>query len=212
MRVSLAIVAIAALVAVPAAAGHGGGGSRGYTSTVTSVAPAVAGLSVTVREGDDRLMLSNETGRTVVILGYEGEPYLQFRPDGVYENRRSPATYLNDDRHGKVDLPAGARASASPEWERVEQRPTFEWHDHRIHWMSTTPPPKVAAAEGERHHVFDWKVPGTIGGRTLQIAGSLDYAPPPGQKLPMPLLILVAVIVALGFGLVWWRQRRLADK
>jgi hypothetical protein len=205
---ALATLTALLLVLVPAAAGHGGGGDRGFTSTVTSVTPGVDGLTATVLEGDDRLRLRNDTGKTVVVLGYEGEPYLELRADGTFQNSRSPATYLNDDRYGKVDLPDSADPKAAPDWERVSPRPTFEWHDHRIHWMSETLPPKVAAAKDVPQHVFDWKVPGTIGGEALTISGSLDYEPPPDQSFPMVLLVPLGLLVVLGGGVVWLRQRR----
>jgi hypothetical protein len=208
LRRSLATLAAVGLVLAPAAAGHGGGGSRGFTSTVTSVSPETEGLEVSVRESDDRLFLRNETGATVVIFGYEGEPYLEFRDGSVFQNTRSPARYLNDDRFGKVDLPDTADAKAVPEWARVSPRPSLEWHDHRIHWMSETPPPKVAEATDEPHHVFDWTVPGTVGGEALSIAGSLDYEPPPGQSFPTVLLVPLALLVGLGGIAVWLRRRR----
>jgi hypothetical protein len=208
---ALATLAVFVLVLAPAAAGHGGGGERGFTSTVTSVTPQVDGLTVRVLDGDDRLMLRNDTGETVVILGYEGEPYLELRGDGAFRNRRSPATYLNDERYGKVDLPESADPTAPPDWERVDTRPTFEWHDHRIHWMSETLPPKVAAAKDAPHHVFDWTVPGSIGGDGLSISGSLDYVPPPGQTFPKVLLLPLGLLMVLGGTLVWIRQRRLGS-
>ena len=208
MRRALLAAALVALVAVPAAAAHGGGGALGFTSTVTSVTPPVEGLSVSVRDSDDRLLLRNETGKTVVILGYQGEPYLEFRPDRVYRNTRSPATYLNDDRYAKVTLPADADPKADPVWERVSPRASYEWHDHRIHWMSQTMPPKVAAAKDQPHHVFDWTVPGLVAGKPLVIAGTLDYAPPPGQTFPKLLLIPLTALIVGGAAAMWLRRRR----
>jgi hypothetical protein len=63
--------------------------------------PATQGLSVTVLDYDDRLQLRNETGEPLVVLGYEGEPYLVFRDGRVYRNTRSPATYLNETASGR---------------------------------------------------------------------------------------------------------------
>jgi hypothetical protein len=68
----------------------------------------------------------------VTVTGYRGEPYLWFRDDGgVYENRRSPATVLNDDRFGREPLPAEVDPEAEPEWERVATGGRYAWHDHR---------------------------------------------------------------------------------
>jgi hypothetical protein len=158
--------------------------------------PAVSGLSLTILDSDDRLELDNRTGKPIVILGYQGEPYLAFRDGKVYRNSHSPATYLNDDRFGQVELPAQADPKAAPDWVEIGQRETYDWHDHRIHWMSKTLPPKISARKDIAQHVFDWTVPGTIGGRPLAIAGSLDYSPPPAGK-PMA-LIIVAIVVVVG--------------
>ena len=202
-----AALAAAALVVAPAAAAHGGGGDLGFRSEVTRVTPATTGLTVVVRDHDDRLELRNETGRTVVVLGYENEPYLVFRDGRVLRNTRSPATYLNDERFGDVSLPAIADPKAAPEWEEVAQKEEYEWHDHRIHWMSRALPPKVAADEGSRHHVFDWTVPGRLGGERVAIAGSLDYEPPPGGSPTLLVGVLVAVAVGGGFAVLLRRRR-----
>jgi hypothetical protein len=207
VRHRLLAAALAALVLCPAAAAHGGGGALGFRSKVTRLTPAVSGLSVKVVDYDDRLELRNETGEPLVILGYEGEPYLAFRDGGVYRNAHSPATYLNDDRFGRVALPEQADAKAPPEWEQVSPREEFDWHDHRIHWMSRTLPPKVQAAKGQPHHVFDWAVPATLDGKRLTIAGSLDYQPPP-NRIPRPLIAVLGLIVLGGGAAVWLRRRR----
>ena len=209
VRRALLGVALAALVVCSAAAAHGGGGALGFRSTVTRITPAAAGLTVTVLDYDDRLQVRNETGKPLVILGYEGEPYLAFRDGRVYRNTRSPATYLNDDRYGQVALPDQADAKAPPEWEEVSPREDYDWHDHRIHWMSQTLPPKVRAAKDKPHHVFDWTVPARFDGKPLAIAGTLDYRPP-GSKAPKTLILVVilSVILALGGIAIWLRHRR----
>jgi hypothetical protein len=205
----LAATFLAALVACPAAVGHGDGTARGYTSTVKAVAPKLTGLIVQVLQGDDRLDVRNNSNREVVIEGYEGEAYLRFdAKGGVFRNVNSPATYLNEDRYGAVDVPVSASKTATPRWERVARGRSFDWHDHRIHWMSTIDPPKVRQAKDEPHHVFDWNVPGTVGGQPLAIRGSLDYQPPPKSSFNS-ILIAPLVALALAGGIFWWaRQRR----
>jgi hypothetical protein len=205
------LAALAALASSPLAAAHGGGGALGFRSTITKITPAAAGISVQVLGSDDRLVLGNQTGEPLVIEGYEGEPYLAFRDGRVLRNTRSPATYLNDDRFGAVEVPEKANPKAAPAWEEVAQKEEYEWHDHRIHWMSKTLPPKVAAAKSESHHVFDWKVPGTLAGERLAIAGSLDYEPPPGGN-PTLLVGAAAVVLLGGTGVVVLRRRRLSAR
>jgi hypothetical protein len=207
----VALAALAALAVVPAAAAHGGGGALGFRSTITKITPASAGITVQVLDSDDRLVLTNKTGKPLVIEGYEGEPYLAFRDGQVLRNARSPATYLNDDRFAAVKVPEKANPKAAPEWEQVAQKEEYEWHDHRIHWMSRILPPKIAAAKGEPHHVFDWRVPGTLDGKRFAIAGSLDYQPPPGGN-PTLLVGAAAVVLLGGAGVVVLRRRRLSAR
>ncbi len=199
--------ALAALVVCSAAAAHGGGGALGFRSKVTRLMPATQGLSVTVLDYDDRLQLRNETGEPLVVLGYEGEPYLVFRDGRVYRNTRSPATYLNDDRFGQVALPDQADPKAAPEWEEVSVREQYDWHDHRIHWMSKTLPPKVEAAKDKPRHVFNWTVPARLDGKRLTIAGTLDYQPSPNQ-IPKPLIVLLVLVIFGGVAAVLLRLRR----
>jgi hypothetical protein len=179
MRALAILLAAAASLALPAvAAAHGEGGeATGFTSTVEGVSPDLPGLELRVLDGDDRLFLRNETGLEVVVLGYEGEPYLRFADDGVYRNVRSPAVYLNADRYALGEVPASADPDATPVWRRAKSGDAYEWHDHRIQWMSTIAPDEIRADPDSPRHVFDWEVPITVEGRPAAIAGSLDYAP-----------------------------------
>jgi hypothetical protein len=149
LRLAVTAAALVALAVSPAVAAHSDGGALGFRSTVTGLSPPAANVGVRVLHDDDRLELTNSTGRRLVVLGYEGEPYLEFRNGGVYRNLRSPATYLNDDRFGDVEIPAEADPKAEPRWERVSPRERYDWHDHRIHWMSRELPPKVEATKDQ---------------------------------------------------------------
>ncbi len=102
-------VALAALCACPPMAlAHKG--NPNYSSEVRSIEPAVDGLAAEILSNDDRIELRNNSDSVVVVEGYRNEPYLRFLPDGtVQENRRSPATYLNEDRFAAG---RGARLSA----------------------------------------------------------------------------------------------------
>jgi hypothetical protein len=88
--------------------------------------------------------LDNRTGKTIVVQGYQREPYARLLADGTVEvNHNSPAFYLNDDRFAPEKVPATAKPSATPNWQVVDRTGTFQWHDHRIHWMSSVPPKQV---------------------------------------------------------------------
>lgn len=202
---------VVGLALSPAAALAHGGGVPGFTSTITSVEPPPAGVTVTVKDGDDRLQLVNRGGEEIVVLGYEGEPYLRFAADGVFRNTRSPATSINEDRYGQVEIPADADPKASPNWEQVADGDAYEWHDHRIHWMSPENPPQVREAPDEAHHVFDWEVPGTADGQPFVVAGSLDYAPPSSGSIIVYIAAPIAAL-ALAAGVLVWRRARRRDR
>jgi hypothetical protein len=207
----LLVAAVAFLVACPVALAHGDGAARGFRSAVESIRPAQSGLTVRVLDSDDELQLRNETGRTIVILGYDGEPYLRFSANGVFRNARSPASYLNLDRYAKVDVPAEADPNATPRWERVATGAIWSWHDHRIHWMSPIDPPRVRANPDRPQHVFDWKVPGRIEGRRLAISGRLDYSPPDDDQSLLPLALGAGVgvgVTAAGIAILVRRRAR----
>lgn len=205
------LAALAALLWAPAADAHFGGAKRGFRSAVTKIAPSVSGLQAQVLDGDDRLHLVNDSGRTIVVYGYEGEPYLRFGPDGVYENRHSPAVYLNTTRYGRVELPAAADPKAAPSWHKLVLTQAWSWHDHRIHWMSPIDPPAVRRDKGDSHHIFDWKIPIRAGTERAAIDGRLDYVPKSGGGLfsgGMLVEILVIVVVAFVLAGAWRTARR----
>jgi hypothetical protein len=211
-RIVLLAAAAAALCVAPLAAAHGDEDSLpGYQSKVTSVSPTVSGLTAEIVESDSEVELTNGTGKTIVVYGYEHEPYLRFGPNGVFENRRSPAAFLNEDRFGKTKPPATASAKAPPRWERVAGGTSFGWHDHRIHWMSPIPPPAVKADESKPHHVFDWKIDAAVAGKPFAINGTLDYAPPGDDGGSSTMLVVgggAAVLLAAAGGVFVWRRRR----
>jgi hypothetical protein len=185
------------------------GASYDYRSYITSVTPRVAGLSFQVLEFADRILMTNHTGRTVTIYGYEGEPYARVLANGTVEqNVRSPATYLNTNFYAEVTVPPIANASAAPRWEVIDRTGQFEWHDHRIHWMSPVRPSKVKNTS-KRTLIFDWQVPIEVGTTKGAIAGQLFWTPE-SSKAPLAVIILGVVIVVGGLLFVAFVQRRRA--
>jgi hypothetical protein len=185
------------------------GSSFHYRSYITGVDPSVPGLSLQVLEFADRLQLINHTGKTVTIYGYEGEPYAQVLANGTVRfNQHAPAYYLNQAFYGNVTVPPTATATAKPLWVEADRTAQLEWHDHRIHWMSTSLPPTVKN-QGVRTKVFAWHVPISVGTTKGTIAGELYWVPEAGSKAPVAAYIALGVIVIGGIALsVWVRRRR----
>jgi hypothetical protein len=185
------------------------GSSFHYRSEITSITPDVKGLNIEVLEFADRLVLTNHTGKTVTVYGYSGEPYARVQPNGTTEeNKRSPAFYLNTNFYGNVTVPSSAGASLPPAWVVVDRTGTFEWHDHRIHWMSPVTPPQVKD-EGKRTLIFHWSVPISVGAQKGVVAGQLFWVPE-GSKAPVAAIVALVAIVLLAFGFVVWVRRRRA--
>jgi hypothetical protein len=213
MRRLLQALAVA-LAAAPMAAAHGPAGSGfGYISTFAALDPPVLGVSVTVLGGDDRLQLRNYSGKTVEVLGYADEPFLRFAKTGIYENVRSPATFLSRVRDlGNLKVPGSVDAQAKPRWRKVSAGSSFAWHDHRIHWMGRTPPPAVTKAPGEEHRIFAWRVPARADGSAFLIKGFLGYRPAPaatgGSSTRSWEIVLLAVLAgAIAFAVAEGARR-----
>jgi hypothetical protein len=199
-------LALCGALAAPALAHEG---NPDFESLVTAVEGA-PGVKAEILNGDDRLLVVNEGSSTVVVEGYDSEPYARLRPDGTVEvNRRSEATYLNEDRFGDVPLPAAVDNRAAPRWKVVGRNGRFEFHDHRMHWMSKTDPPQVRSDRSARQRVFDWTVPLRVGERgSGAIRGTLWWR---GDGGGAPVAMFAGLgafaLVALGFVLVVRRRR-----
>ncbi len=172
-----------------------------------------AEITVRVHTGGLLVEVVNASGRTLHVAGYDGEPYLRIGPDGVHENARSPAAWLNRARFGDVAMPPDVDATAPPVWRQVDTEPRWIWHDHRTHWMSPQPPPFVEASTpariamraefvgpigraGPAAGVFStWTIPLTLDDEPLEFSGVLEWVDPPS---PLPWFGLAVLLVGLG--------------
>jgi hypothetical protein len=210
MRIVTWVAAAAVLLAgAPVALAHEG--SPNFLSQVNSVTPTEDGIAVQVLNRDDRLLLRNDSGKTVVIEGYSGEPYARIDADGtVSVNTDSEAYFINEDRYGKVDTPESADSKGAARWKEVSKTGRFEWHDHRMHWMSESDPEEVTDKD-VRTKVFDWKVPLEVDGRTGAIAGTLFWTPTESSDLPLAAVVgFGALVIGLSIAVVVVRRRRAA--
>ncbi len=210
LRLVVALSALLALAAAPTAHAHQG--NPNYRSVIDQVAPELPGVRLQVLSLDDRLELQNTSGKTVVVKGYQGEPYARILGDGTVQvNHNSPAFYLNNDRTSTGKVPASAKAGATPEWQIVDRAGRFQWHDHRIHWMSTIAPKQVTD-KTKRTKVFDWKVPLQVGTTNASVDGTLFWAGTGGGGTPVGAYAGLALIALIGLGaVVVVRRRRGAD-
>lgn len=197
-RALLAIALAGAFLVVTAtpAGAHGLGGLKptNYETVLQRVTPTVPGLTVTIVDLGTKVELTNDGTREVLVLGYDDEPYLRVGPRGVFENTRSPATYLNRSTTITGKPPARADSSAAPEWRRVSSGTTTSWHDHRAHFMGGDDPPRVARDPGTRRVVDNFEIPMRVGTEAVVARGQIVYVPPPS---PWPWVIGAVVLAAL---------------
>jgi hypothetical protein len=184
-RLALFLSVVAGALVAPAtpAFAHGGGtpASSSYRTAVAGISPPMPGLSVRAVEGGARLELRNETGRTIEILGAAGEPYLEVRPDGTYQNVSAP--------------------TVPPAWRRVSGSTTVRWHDERTHWPGPGLPAAAVADPSRSHRVRAWSVPLRDQVREFEVRGSLDWLPAPVAWrwwAGAALFLLVAMVIAGG--------------
>ena len=206
-RAVVAGAALLVLASASTAAAHQG--NANYRSLIGGVTPAVPGVKLQVLNFDDRLALQNTSGRTIVIQGYNREPYARVLADGTVQvNQRSPAYFLNNDRNADIKVPASANPDAAPQWKLVDRSGRLEWHDHRIHWMGPGLPPQVKDTS-ERTKVFAWQVPVQVGATKGDVTGTLYWVPKPGGGAPVrAIAALVALVVLGGTAVVVVRRRR----
>ncbi|MFI5492912.1 hypothetical protein [Actinoplanes sp. NPDC051859] len=208
-RGTLLFTVLAGLVLLPAgpAAAHGGDApdATAYRIEVTGLSAPQPGLTVRVVEAGARLELTNDTPEPVEVLGYSGEPYLEVRPDGTYQNVNSPATYLNETLAGDSPVPSHASAAAAPQWERVSGDRTVRWHDQRTQWLSADLPPQAQADPSRPHELRAWVVPLRRDVVPFEVHGTLTWEPPPTTwAWWLGAAGLGAAVVALGLRRFRW--------
>jgi hypothetical protein len=198
--ITAAVIILAALsLCTPSASAHGALGneeppSSNWRSRVVTFDSPVPGVSAGTVDAGERVEVVNDTAHVVTVFGYQNDPYLELRPDGVYENVRSPATYLNRSTDGSTQVPDLADPAAPAEWRRVTTANRVSWHDHRAHWMGGDPPPSVLASPDTEHTVIErWSIPLLADGHPAEIVGDLTWLPPPN---PGPWLLIVLLIAA----------------
>ena len=183
-------------------------GNPNFRSEIHGLEPAVPGVEAGVLNFDDSVQLRNKSESTVVVEGYEGEPYVRIQPDGtVAINQDSPSFYLNQDRFAQAPIPASADEDAPPDWRVANESGQYAWHDHRAHYMAHDTPPQVTD-ETERTEVFDYEIPLEVDGRPAVMRGTLVWVGRDEGVSPAPFAALAAVALLTVAVVVVWRRRR----
>jgi hypothetical protein len=204
---ALALVAAFVVLASPALAHGPSGAGKGYVSTFSSIEPQVLGLQVRLVAGTDRLLVQNWSGKRVVILGYEGEPYLRFDARGVFWNARSG-------RPAAGASPSRPDPDAPPLWQRLSAGTSYAFADDRIGWAGAKPPDVVRRDPAHSHLIRNWRIPATADGKPIVVKGFLGYVPPPGAGssggagVALPLGIAAGALVAAAATFSVMRRRR----
>lgn len=232
---ALAGALLSATVVAPALAHEG---NPKYRSEVRSVSPAVDGVTVRVLDHDDALELTNRSEQTVLVYGYEQEPYVRVLADGSVQVNDASATVKangeeeeDEDDHaaagyvlasydyahaeGEHAEPSdGSRSKGDPaaakvHWVTLDKTGRFSWHDDRIKWRKTPVAPQVTDRSQETK-VFDWRVPIRVGAQPGAIAGTLFWVGEPGSSdgFPVAAAVSLGVLALLAAGAVVVVRRR----
>lgn len=199
-RLAVAALVVLVVLAVPRTVHADPAGPTDFRSEVASIDPPTPTIRARILGGDAFVELAVTTGTSVLVSGYQAEPYLRFDADGsVFENRRSPAYFLNQERYG-TDVPARASATADPDWVRVARDGTWAWHDHRAHRMEEFPPVNVGRGE----QILDQVIPLQVDGVEVDLRIRSVWMPAP-SLVPGVLGAVGGGVAALGAA---WAGRR----
>ena len=182
------LAVIVAALLIPSAAGAHGPVDPAASSYLARLGQLPRGLTAKVIDGDQRLWLHVEPGRTVVVLDYQGAPYLRFSRGGVAVNTASAMYYLNQVPAQAPPTTTGPRVAAR--WSRVSAGHSYGWHDGRLHALATTALPPDASYLGR------WQVPLRMDGAATTLTGGLYYAPSPSIVWFWPILVALACVLA----------------
>jgi hypothetical protein len=179
--VAFVVTMLAATAPLADAHGTAGQAPTNFRSVVTRITPAVRDVRVRITDLGEHVEVRS-SGPTVIVLGYDGDPYLRIDDSGVARNERSPSTFLNRSSTMTQLAPDGYDAAAVPEWRRVSTASTARWHDHRIHPMGD---------EGDAER-FTWSIDLEVDGTAVVVSGVV-------QPLDAPSVVpSIAVVVGAG--------------
>ena len=213
--IGTAALTVAALAATaPAAGAHGATGqpipdAKHYLAQIERLVPAVPGVTAKVDPRGEWIEVTNTTSKTLTILGYAHEPYLQITSVGVQQNDLSVSAQLNQSLFGDLSQ-LGLDSQLPAAWRTTATTNHVRWHDHRIHWMSPQRPPAVQAHPDRAQLIGHWTVHMSLAGRPVDLTGTLSWLPvkPATNWLGTWMLAVDSAVFAAAVGAGAWFLRR----
>lgn len=177
---------------------------------LVSDAEPADGVRVTLLPGvASGLLVEVGEGRTVVVRGETGEPFLRLLEGQVEANLSSPTWH----RVGGSGVEAtSVDADASPDWQRVASGRQYGWIEPRA------AAPEVDGDPPDGQVLSTWAVPIEVDGRPSSIVGELRWvrtastARPETGGLPLANVALAAVGLGAIVALVLVRRRSSARR
>lgn len=155
---------------------------------IATLAHVPAPLQAHVVDGDLRMWLRAPPRLTVIVLGYNGVPYLRFSRRGVQANTNSSMYYLN--LTPPVNPPPSFTRGKPVRWRLISGGHQYEWHDGRLGALAT-----VAVAASTRY-VGRWQIPLEVDGRLVSMSGPVLHRPAPSILWFWPIVVVLACFLA----------------
>jgi hypothetical protein len=150
-----------------------------YRSRLTTPEAPVEGLEIKLppsntSKGVPALFIGNKTGRPVVVLGDDEEPFVRLGP-AAEVNVRSPV-WAAIEQAGARLLAEPADVTAEPEWKQVGSTPNYGWPELRAAPPGTNPGRDVL--DKKRPTTLKrWSIPILVGDDRMTISGITEFLP-----------------------------------
>lgn len=189
-RAGVALIALWLIALyMPAVASAHGAADPEASDELATISHLPAGVQGHVVDGDLRLWLSVAPSQTLIVLDYQGGPYLRFDRRGVQVNENSPMYYLN--LTPPIAPSIRLAPSMRPRWLSVSSGHSDRWHDGRLAALAETLHAPGARILGR------WTIPVLLDGRRTAITGMLHYTPRPSFAWLWPPVVALLILPAL---------------
>lgn len=127
--------------------GIGGATSSDSNARVIKIVPNNKEFSARTVENGQRLEITRKSKNDLFVLGVDGEQYLKFSEEGVFQNEKSATAVINKStnnssnstNYGDEFKKTSSDPDAKPVWKKVSSQQSYIFHDHRAHYMGNTP-------------------------------------------------------------------------